>query len=323
MWEDSYGMSRTKLLQPRAIPAKIATVERQTGLAKDTLRVWERRYGFPLPKRDARGERVYPPEQVEKLRVIGRLLDRGMRPGQLMSLPLAELIERFEAREPTAATGGGEFAGGSPAPVMEEAIGLLKGYDECGLQAHLARALLRLGLQRFVIELAAPLNELIGDAWARGDIAIGQEHIYAEQMQHLLRQGIRSIPPGAQSPTVLLTTLPGEEHQLGLLMAQVCIAMEGARCIPLGVQTPAWDVAEVVRRQPIDVVGVSFSEALRLNVVCEMLEDLRARLPAAVELWAGGKRWTRARRVVPGVRFVAQLTEIPRVMAALRAPRMR
>lgn len=28
----------------------IAAVERDTGLTKDTLRVWERRYGFPTPR---------------------------------------------------------------------------------------------------------------------------------------------------------------------------------------------------------------------------------------------------------------------------------
>src|SRR5271165_2475103 len=36
----------------------IAAVERDTGLSKDTLRVWERRYRFPLPLRDTSGERV-------------------------------------------------------------------------------------------------------------------------------------------------------------------------------------------------------------------------------------------------------------------------
>ena len=35
----------------------IAGAERATGLSKDTLRVWERRYGFPTPHRDAAGER--------------------------------------------------------------------------------------------------------------------------------------------------------------------------------------------------------------------------------------------------------------------------
>ena len=36
----------------------IAEVERETGLGKDTLRVWERRYGFPVPQRDRLGERA-------------------------------------------------------------------------------------------------------------------------------------------------------------------------------------------------------------------------------------------------------------------------
>ena len=59
----------------------IASVERDTGLSKDTLRVWERRYGFPAPGRDARGERLYPLDQVDKLRTLKRLLDLGHRPG--------------------------------------------------------------------------------------------------------------------------------------------------------------------------------------------------------------------------------------------------
>ena len=52
----------------------IANVERETGLSKDLLRMWERRYGFPAPERDANGDRVYPAEQVERLRKIKRLV---------------------------------------------------------------------------------------------------------------------------------------------------------------------------------------------------------------------------------------------------------
>jgi MerR family transcriptional regulator, light-induced transcriptional regulator len=314
-------MSKTVRQRAERSLATIAAVERETGLSKDTLRVWERRYGFPLPERDSRGERVYPPEQIEKLRVISRLLDRGMRPGKLMRIPLPELIERFQTREPVPAAGAREAAHGSLTPMMEEAMALLRRYDEAALGAHFARVLLRLGLQRFVIEFAAALNELVGDAWARGEIAVSQEHLYAEQMQQLLRQGIASIPAGAQRPSVLLTTLPGEEHQLGLLLAHACLAMEGVRCISLGVQTPAGDIAQAVRRQDIDVVGLSFSEARKLNIAADMLADLRARLPAGVDLWAGGKLWTRARRPVPGVRFVAQLTQIPQALAAHRESR--
>ncbi|MBV5332313.1 MerR family transcriptional regulator, partial [bacterium] len=61
----------------------IAAVERDTGLSKDVLRMWERRYGFPLPLRDPNGERSYPAEQVDRLRLIKRLMDQGHRPGKL------------------------------------------------------------------------------------------------------------------------------------------------------------------------------------------------------------------------------------------------
>src|SRR5688572_27119598 len=69
----------------------ISAVERDTGLSKDTLRMWERRYGFPEPLRDGNGERVYPVSQVEKLQLIRRLLDRGHRPGKIISLSLQDL----------------------------------------------------------------------------------------------------------------------------------------------------------------------------------------------------------------------------------------
>ena len=68
----------------KPVSLSIAAVERDTGLSKDTLRVWERRYGFPLPHRDALGERSYPFDQVERLRTIKRLLDAGHRPGRVV-----------------------------------------------------------------------------------------------------------------------------------------------------------------------------------------------------------------------------------------------
>ena len=77
--------------QSEPLTMSIAGVERDTGLAKDTLRVWERRYGFPQPGRDAFGERAYTLSEVEKLRVIKRLLDQGHRPGRIVALPIEEL----------------------------------------------------------------------------------------------------------------------------------------------------------------------------------------------------------------------------------------
>jgi hypothetical protein len=77
--------------RPAAITLSIAAVERDTGLSKDTLRVWERRYGFPNPGRDPLGERAYTLADVEKLRIIKRLLDAGHRPGRVVTQSLEQL----------------------------------------------------------------------------------------------------------------------------------------------------------------------------------------------------------------------------------------
>jgi len=82
---------RDLLTAATAAALPIAAVERETGLAKDTLRVWERRYGFPQPLRDAAGDRRYPPEQVQRLKLIARLLDAGQRPGKVVGLDTAAL----------------------------------------------------------------------------------------------------------------------------------------------------------------------------------------------------------------------------------------
>ncbi|MGE0073534.1 MAG: MerR family transcriptional regulator, partial [Thiomonas sp.] len=80
----------------------IAAVERDTGIGKDTLRVWERRYGFPRPQRDAAGDRLYPLDQVEQLRLIKRLLDCGHRPAQIVGLPIDRLDALSRQCEPAA-----------------------------------------------------------------------------------------------------------------------------------------------------------------------------------------------------------------------------
>ena len=74
----------------------IAAVERDTGLSKDTLRVWERRYGFPAPARNANGERLYPQDQLDRLRLIRRLLDAGHRPARIVAATAEELADLVE-----------------------------------------------------------------------------------------------------------------------------------------------------------------------------------------------------------------------------------
>ena len=159
----------------------------------------------------------------------------------------------------------------------------------------------------------------VGEAWMQGRIQIFEEHLYTEQIKHLLRNALGNFPAGSQPPKVLLTTLPGEQHQLGLLMAHAFIAAEGAQCVSLGIETPAWDIVQAVRAHRIDVVGLSFSAARPVRVAWAALEDLRGRLDPAVEIWAGGSIWQRARKGVAGVTPIPDLAGVAKVVAEWRA----
>lgn len=277
----------------------IAAVERETGLGKDTLRVWERRYGFPRPERDQHGERAYPLDQVEKLRLIKRLMGQGWRPGRLLAKPDQELASLAAPAE----AAPDEVAGGS---LHLTVVDLIRLHDIPALGNALRQALHRQGLQQFVLETVSALNRAIGEAWMRGEIQVFEEHLYTEQMQALLRQAIGALPPGSGRPRILLTTVPEEQHILGILMSEALLTLEGAGCVSLGTQTPLADIGLAAQAQQADIVALSFSSAFPTRQVAPLLKQLRGMLAANIEVWAGGAGIERV-AAPEGVRIMGSL----------------
>lgn len=289
----------------------ITAVERETGLAKETLRVWERRYGFPQPERDIHGERSYPASQVERLRLIARLIRLGQRPGRLMQYDNVALTDLLAQAEPQ------QSSHPSPLPIdwAEHFLAPLKAHDMAALAQLLAQQLARQGLSRFVLDTVAPLTEAVGLAWMRGELAVFEEHLYTEQIKRLLRQAIISLPAGQNGPRVLLTTVPGEQHLLGLLMVETLLVIEGASCMALGTQTPLPDIVQAADVFQADIVALSFSAAFPQRQLQAQLEEIRAALPASRQLWVGGAGAALMRQKMPtGVRH---LQNLPEMLAAL------
>lgn len=287
----------------------IAAVERDTGLSKDVLRMWERRYGFPTPERDGNGERSYPAEQVERLRLIKRLMDLGHRPGKLLAIPADELAELAPRRPPS-----------PPPPVAgsedpAELLTLIKQHDAHGYQQAMQQRLARQGLQRFVQDTVAPLTHRVGEAWEDGSFEVFEEHLFTELTKRLLRQAIAALPGGGSGPRILLTSVPDEPHVLGLLMVEALFSLEGAECIPLGTQMPLLEIGRAATAHRADIVALSFSVAFPQRQIPGLLQQLRLLLPASVELWAGGAGVQRVARQ-EGVRLLAGLDDALAALAA-------
>lgn len=303
----------------------IAAVERETGLGKDTLRVWERRYGFPTPMRDSAGDRLYSPTQVQQLKLISRLLDAGMRPGKVVGLEHAQLQALLEQQTPASSHVLSRTNSGSTASdaLQEELLNAIGAHDHRALRYGLSHAQMRMGLASFVTDLVAPLTTAVGDAWAQGRLEVFEEHLYTEVLTGVLRHAIASLTPqpASQGPKVLLTTLPQEQHSLGLLMVEVLLVLEGCVCVSLGTQTPVGDIAQAAQAHRADVVALSFSNVLKAGVVHASLRDLRAQLPAATALWVGGACTALYQWPLAGISAVRHLSGLQPLVAQWRHAR--
>ena len=317
-------------LQPPDAALSIAAVERETGVGKDTLRVWEKRYGFPVPLRDAAGDRIYPPEQVAQLKLIRRLLDSGLRPGKVVGLDsdaLQALLAHhaLPAHQRPSPNITSRTAADTPpltwqAPEVSALLDTLAAHDPQALRHALLQAQWRMGLAPFVTEVVAPLTTAVGEAWVQGRFEIFEEHLYTEVITGVLRSAIATLtlPPQSSGPRVLLTTMPLEPHGLGLLMLEALLTLEGCTCISLGPQTPLGDTVQAAQAHRADVVALSFTSVQSGAVVLGYLRELRSSLADTTTLWVGGSCSALYQKPLQGITAVQSLSALHSLVAQWR-----
>ncbi|MES2480527.1 MAG: MerR family transcriptional regulator [Pseudomonadota bacterium] len=297
----------------------IAEVERETGLQKDTLRVWERRYDFPQPVRNDRGDRLYQAEQVARLLLIKRLMDQGHRPGKVVPMSMAQLSAlEGQAREPPDSRS-------HPPPTDHELahwLTLLKDGRPEQLRAAIRQVLLRDGLSRTIEQLLGPLGWSVGEAWRTGEISVYQEHVYTDLVQSVLREALAALESPAEAgrsvTRVLLATLADEHHTTGLLMAECLFALEYCARVTLGANTPVGEVIRAAERYRPHIVALSVSAHAPRTQVMASLARLRRELPPGTALWLGGGFFAvRRRRLPEGVRVLSSHADLARELGVL------
>lgn len=294
----------------------IGLVARETGLSRDVLRKWEDRYGFPSPVRNAGGARMYPESQVDRLREIKRLVDGGRRPADV-AMPDRRSSSAIVSRNPRIEGARAHSVSG----VVVHAMDTLKAHDVQLLNRILERDLLSNGLSRFVATTAIPLIRAVGDEWKVGRLPVYQEHVFSSVLESVLDKAGRGLALPGGTPRILLTTVPGELHSLGISLARCLFLEAGADCLYLGAQTPLAEIAAAVASYRIEVLGLSFSNAFSARQIRPCLDELRERIPPDVDIWIGGAGATKLSRVPLAVRVFADIADATEQLYALRAHR--
>lgn len=286
----------------------IADIEASTGISKETLRAWERRYGFPAPVRDTAGERLYTSRQLQDLRDAKRLIERGARPGELFASGSFTSSVQSPLISPAAAQRAVRFSGW---------LTLLSTYRIDELAAELTHAVCQQGFAHFTVNTLAPLVQAVGEAWEAGHLSVACEHLFTARVAALMQAQLAISPALSSRPSIVCASLRGERHGLGLLMAQAMLTAQGLRCLDFGVDLPLAEVAIAVNESRADIVMLSFSAHFPSKQVPMLLSELSAMLPAGTEIWAGGSG-ARGLRPGPGIRVAQSLEEIASWVAEWR-----
>jgi DNA-binding transcriptional MerR regulator len=243
---------------------EIHEVSQLTGLAPARLRAWERRYEVVRPRRLPNGYRVYTGEQVALLRAYARLVEAGERIGDLASQPPEAVLARVEARA----------GDGSPLGALFAAV---RDLDRERLEALVAQQLGLRGLTALAAEVVLPLAELVGDAWAVGQLPVAAEHLASEVVVHALKAGLRTGRAGG--PLFLAGCLPTERHEWGILATMALLQEQGWRIQYLGADLPIEEMVETSWKLRPDAVGLSSSDPALVRATLPALAALPPRLP--------------------------------------------
>lgn len=259
---------------------RIGAVARITGLSTHTLRVWERRYSAVEPSRTEGGDRLFSDHDIDRLRAIKQLTDHGHSLSRVARLDddslfglLSEAVGQADDETPTD-------------DVRERFLKALTALDVTEAERIVTRAAMLYSPRTLLFDIVAPILQEIGDGWERGELRIAHEHAASAMLRNLVGTVLRLEPRPSDAPTVVSTTMPGELHEFGALMAALMAAAYRWNVVYLGPNLPADEIAAVVATAGAEVLFLSFVNDEHDDTA---LRELLAALPPAVSLVAGGR----------------------------------
>jgi MerR family transcriptional regulator, light-induced transcriptional regulator len=278
---------------------RIKTVCEITGVARNTLLAWERRYSFITPARSSNGYRLYSDLDVSIIRDIKGYVDRGWA----VSDAVRQSTESFSESTPTSKSTQHVRVVGH-----KDLLIALLAFDREAADKVMSE-LATVPYETLMSDYFVPVLQIIGDGWASGKYSIAQEHftsgfIRERLVSILLRLGSGPI----HGPRIVCCTHPNDSHELGLFMFAIRMAMRGWRVTWLGANMPAKPLIKFLNEQSPEAVCISVTHPPHVPELIEFIKCVRTAIPPSIEMVMGGAVVNEL-PAIEGVRFLNGIQE--------------
>lgn len=268
---------------------RIKTVAELTGVPRNTLLAWERRYDLVRPQRQSNGYRSYTEEDVQLLLRVKRLVDDGHAISEAVSL----------VRTPAQAGPTLDLDGRRQALLRH-----LLDFDH----ERAAQLTSRLGHVSFEQQLDAlylPILRELGQGWAEGRVSVAQEHFASSFVRERMHTMLSSLEQRtATGPRALLACLEQERHELGLMATGLRLALRGWRLTWLGADVPTQDLVSALRETRAELVVVVAIQPADPALVERSARAVRDAAPLGARVVYGGAGLPGRTPEVAGVEWI-------------------
>jgi DNA-binding transcriptional MerR regulator len=252
-----------------------------TGVPVPTIRSWERRYGWPNPRRTGGGHRRYTGEEVKQLRQLRDEVTAGRSAHQAVVLLRRLALRRKKDYSDRVVAGALEL-------------------DQTQIRGALDDASSTLTVEESIDGVVLPALKEIGTKWERGTCDVAGEHLASAHIRQWLGDVLEQWRPTPPARTLVVSTGPADFHSIGLEAFSVYLARRGWNPLVLGALTPVASLVEAVRRLNAEGAVVVCHLGVTRRAAVDSIRAVAA-LPGADVYYAGnGFAAARARRGVPG-----------------------
>lgn len=279
----------------------IRTVSSLTGVNSITLRAWERRYGLIKPVRTPKGHRLYTQNDIDLIQEVLELLDKGISIGQVKDHLQGTTQEKpgNEKTDPWLA-------------YQRRMLNAIVRFDVNGLDNTYNDALSLYPVEMVTKHLILPLLKTLGTRWETAEGSVAEEHFFGAYLRNKLGARFHHHPTALHGPAIVAACMPGEQHEIGLMLFCLAALTHGYRIIYLGADTPLDEIIVPVERSESHAVLLSGSVEPRAPVLSEQLPALVSRLN--VPVFIGGSTAVKYRDAIVEAGAIPLGTDIPQAL---------